>query len=104
MNIQQKLQEKKQKQLAELRVIEEEIKQGKLHPSPASVGPEPPPPPPPRDKQPPRPRPNTPEILLAPHYLDTYEWATSETDPIYRYIKITVNCYSLCKAKINNFE
>lgn len=30
MNIQQKLQEKKQKQLAELRVIEEEIKQGKL--------------------------------------------------------------------------
>ncbi|XP_045513989.1 uncharacterized protein LOC123707730 isoform X1 [Pieris brassicae] len=30
VNIQQKLQEKKQKQLAELRVIEEEIKQGKL--------------------------------------------------------------------------
>lgn len=85
VNIQQKLQEKKQKQLAELRVIEEEIKQGKLHPSPASVGPEPPPPPPPRDKQPPRPRANTPEILLAPHYLDSYEWGPSETDPIYRY-------------------
>lgn len=29
VNIQQKLQEKKQKQLAELKVIEEEIKQGK---------------------------------------------------------------------------
>lgn len=34
MNIHQKLQEKKQKQLAELKIIEEEIKQGKL------VGPE----------------------------------------------------------------
>lgn len=30
VNIQQKLQEKKQKQLAELKIIEEEIKQGKL--------------------------------------------------------------------------
>lgn len=30
VNIQQKLHEKKQKQLAELKVIEEEIKQGKL--------------------------------------------------------------------------
>lgn len=85
VNIQQKLQEKKQKQLAELRVIEEEIKQGKLHPSPASVVP--PPPPPPRGKQPPQPqptpRPNTPEILLAPHYLP--EWQTpSDHDSIYR--------------------
>uniref|UniRef100_A0A1B6CVP3 XK-related protein n=1 Tax=Clastoptera arizonana TaxID=38151 RepID=A0A1B6CVP3_9HEMI len=84
VNIQQKLQEKKQKQLAELRVIEEEIKQGKLHPSPASAGPEPPPPPPPRGKQPPQPRANTPEILLAPHYLDSFEWGSSEADPIYR--------------------
>lgn len=85
VNIQQKLQEKKQKQLAELRVIEEEIKQGKLHPSPASVVP--PPPPPPRGKQPPQPqptpRPNTPEILLAPHYLP--EWQTpSDHESIYR--------------------
>ncbi|XP_075223326.1 uncharacterized protein LOC142325437 [Lycorma delicatula] len=85
VNIQQKLQEKKQKQLAELRVIEEEIKQGKLHPSPASAVP--PPPPPPRGKQPPQPqptpRPNTPEILLAPHYLP--EWQTpSDHDSVYR--------------------
>ncbi|RZF33331.1 hypothetical protein LSTR_LSTR007676 [Laodelphax striatellus] len=76
VNIQQKLQEKKQKQLLELRVIEEEIKQGKLHPSPAGVVPPPPPPPPPRGKQPPphTSRPHTPEILLTPHYL--HDWHT----------------------------
>ncbi|XP_022197939.1 uncharacterized protein LOC111055080 [Nilaparvata lugens] len=77
VNIQQKLQEKKQKQLLELRVIEEEIKQGKLHPSPAGVVPPPPPPPPPRGKQPPHAsRPHTPEILLTPHYL--HDWQTSD--------------------------
>jgi len=39
VNIQQKLQEKKQKQLAELRVIEEEIKQGKIQRPGGSGGP-----------------------------------------------------------------
>lgn len=121
VNIQQKLHEKKQKQLAELRVIEEEIKQGKLArptcavggggpggggsgapsgleefgslprqpiprakrhdaadcwppPSPPASRPLPPPYsyhiiPPPRAKH----RANTPEILLAPHYLESAE-------------------------------
>lgn len=94
VNIHQKLQEKKQKQLAELKIIEEEIKQGKL------VGPESVDPddrqPIPRTKRhleptllslaslnnlasygvnmnrrpPPRaPRSRTPELLLAPRYL-----------------------------------
>ncbi|XP_018914037.2 LOW QUALITY PROTEIN: uncharacterized protein [Bemisia tabaci] len=101
VNIQQKLQEKKQKQLAELRVIEEEIKQGKLHQRPRSRttanAPEPPPPPPPRGKQPPHPaahRTNTSEILLAPHYLNSsredvgfqyYDWNNADTAPIYRF-------------------
>ena len=118
VNIQQKLHEKKQKQLAELRVIEEEIKQGKLaRPScgpggggggcgggggggGAPSGLEEPRQPIPRAKRhdaadcwpPPSPRPlpppysyhiippprakhraNTPEILLAPHYLESAE-------------------------------
>ncbi|XP_037085350.1 uncharacterized protein LOC119106340 [Pollicipes pollicipes] len=79
VNIQQKLQEKKQQQLAELRVIEEEIKQGKLaRPRPAELyenralrQPIPP------QKRPPwiepvggpAARSRTPEVLLAPHFL-----------------------------------
>ncbi|KAJ9584466.1 hypothetical protein L9F63_021191, partial [Diploptera punctata] len=125
VNIQQKLQEKKQKQLAELRVIEEEIKQGKIQrpggsggapsgtgedlgslprqpiprakrhnqggwppPSPPSSRALPPPYtyhllPPPRAKH----RSKTPEILLAPHYLENnglyYGWE-HERSPVYR--------------------
>ncbi|KAK7865448.1 hypothetical protein R5R35_002326 [Gryllus longicercus] len=124
VNIQQKLQEKKQKQLAELRVIEEEIKQGKIQRPggsgmPSGVGedfgslprqpiprtkrhnpggwPPPSPPssrtilppytyhlmPPPRSKH----RSKTPEILLAPHYLENsnlyYGWDHDRT-PVYR--------------------
>ncbi|XP_067006097.2 uncharacterized protein [Anabrus simplex] len=124
VNIQQKLQEKKQKQLAELRVIEEEIKQGKIQrpggsgapsgigedfgslprqpiprakrhnpggwppPSPPSSRAVPPPYtyhllPPPRAKH----RSKTPEILLAPHYLENsnlyYGW-DHDRAPVYR--------------------
>ncbi|XP_026681795.1 uncharacterized protein LOC103512559 [Diaphorina citri] len=92
VNIQQKLQEKKQKQLAELKVIEEEIKQGKhQRPGGTPTPLEPPPPPPPRGKQPPQS--NTCEILLAPYYLDNeqdeqqdyYDWTSGgHTAPIYR--------------------
>lgn len=83
VNIRQKLQEKKQQQLAELRVIEEEIQQGKLQQRPRNEVPlcQPIPrakkqpwpasrpyvvPPPPPHKQH---RAHTPEILLAPRYL-----------------------------------
>lgn len=91
VNIQQKLQEKKQKQLAELKVIEEEIKQGKhQRPGGTPTPLEPPPPPPPRGKQPPQS--NTCEILLAPYYLENeshgyYDWNSSgagNTAPMYR--------------------
>lgn len=92
VNIQQKLQEKKQKQLAELKVIEEEIKQGKhQRPGGTPTPLEPPPPPPPRGKQPPQS--NTCEILLAPYYLDNeqdeqqdyYDWTSGgHTAPLYR--------------------
>ncbi|XP_063218372.1 uncharacterized protein LOC134528566 [Bacillus rossius redtenbacheri] len=99
VNIQQKLQEKKRQQLAELRVIEEEIKQGKIprqgaggedggslprqpiprakRHGPAGWPPSPPPSlPPPYSYHhlvpPPRAkhRPDAPEILLAPRYLE----------------------------------
>ncbi|XP_049835514.1 uncharacterized protein LOC126279092 isoform X2 [Schistocerca gregaria] len=123
VNIQQKLQEKKQKQLAELRIIEEEIKQGKIQRpgsgAPSGVGddfgslprqpiprakrhnqggwPPPTPPssralpppysyhllPPPRAKH----RSKTPEILLAPHYLEGNSIYCSwehERGPVYR--------------------
>jgi hypothetical protein len=125
VNIQQKLQEKKQKQLAELRVIEEEIKQGKIQRPGGSGGPpsgtgedmgslprQPipcakrhnqggwPPPSPPVSRALPPPyayhllppprakhRSKTPEILLAPHYLENsglyYEWE-HERSPVYR--------------------
>nr|CAD7579104.1 unnamed protein product [Timema californicum] len=122
VNIQQKLQEKKQKQLAELRVIEEEIKQGKIprpggSGAPSGVGedfgslPRQPiprakrhsqggwgPPSPPTSRAlpppysyhllpPPKHRANTPEILLAPHYLENnglyYGW-DHDRAPVYR--------------------
>lgn len=69
-DIQQKLQEKKQKQLAELRVIEEEILQGKLQRR-ETAGPTPQPvrQPAPYAK---RHRAHTPEILLAPRFLHLY--------------------------------
>lgn len=106
VNIHQKLQEKKQKQLAELKIIEEEIKQGKLV-GPQSVDPD--------DRQPiprakrhleptllslaslnnlasygvnlnrrpaPRaPRSRTPELLLAPRYLYC-DCALPEPEPV----------------------
>nr|CAD7456098.1 unnamed protein product [Timema tahoe] len=126
VNIQQKLQEKKQKQLAELRVIEEEIKQGKIprpggSGAPSGVGEDfgslprqpiprakrhsqggwsPPSPPTSRALPPPysyhllpppssraKHRANTPEILLAPHYLENnglyYDW-DHDRAPVYR--------------------
>nr|CAD7434609.1 unnamed protein product [Timema monikensis] len=126
VNIQQKLQEKKQKQLAELRVIEEEIKQGKIprpggSGAPSGVGEDfgslprqpiprakrhsqggwsPPSPPTSRALPPPysyhllpppssraKHRANTPEILLAPHYLENnglyYGW-DHDRAPVYR--------------------
>lgn len=66
-DIQQKLQEKKQKQLAELRKIEEEIRQGKLHRRPDEAAS--PAAPPPQDKKAPPQCDSGSEILLAPHYL-----------------------------------
>ncbi|KAG8224548.1 hypothetical protein J437_LFUL002152, partial [Ladona fulva] len=96
VDIRQKLREKREQQLAELRLIEEEMEQGKLQRRPAHPGcsggaadgvalprqpiprakrqpwPRPCPPhlpyvvPPPRKQR----RSNTPEILLAPRYLD----------------------------------
>lgn len=106
-DIQQKLQEKKRKQLAELKKIEEEIKLGKLHQRPNSTPVlQPSQPPPPQDKQ--TPHYETPEILLAPRFLETtaataaaaavatasangeenhyYEWSipTSDNPPGYR--------------------
>ncbi|KAE8751914.1 hypothetical protein FOCC_FOCC001391 [Frankliniella occidentalis] len=69
-DIQQKLQEKKQKQLAELRVIEEEILQGKLQRrDTAGPAPQPVRQPAPYAK---RHRAHTPEILLAPRFLHLY--------------------------------
>lgn len=90
VNIQQKLQEKKQQQLQELKDIEEEIKQGKIqkpHPMEISeqgtlrqpiprskkqpwVKPEPPAPHPQYKMKQRRHRAKTPEILLTPHYLE----------------------------------
>ncbi|XP_042868182.1 uncharacterized protein LOC122250694 [Penaeus japonicus] len=115
VNIQQKLQEKKQQQIAELRQIEEEIKAGKLkrpHPSDISesgtlrqpiprskkqpwLKPEPPldypylvvdasaasVPAPAHRKQ----RSQTPEILLAPHYLDNTRIYYDYQDPRWKY-------------------
>ncbi|KAL1455224.1 hypothetical protein WDU94_009334 [Cyamophila willieti] len=89
VDIQQKLQEKKQKQLAELKVIEEEIKQGKhQRPGGTPTPLEPPPPPPPRGKQPPQSN-NQCEILLTPYYLENeqgyYDWNDAgNTAPMYR--------------------
>lgn len=89
-DIQQKLQEKKQKQLAELKQIEEEIKLGKLHRRPDSSVVELSPPPP-LNKNPPDY--DSPEILLAPRFLCTnsgaeneyYEWnGKLENAPVYR--------------------
>lgn len=71
-DIQQKLQEKKQKQLAELRVIEEEILQGKLQRrDTAGPAPQPVRQPAPHSK---RHRAHTPEILLAPRFLHLYRF------------------------------
>ncbi|XP_064087600.1 uncharacterized protein LOC135202250 [Macrobrachium nipponense] len=114
VNIQQKLQEKKQQQIAELRQIEEEIKAGKLkrpHPSDISesgtlrqpiprskkqpwLKPEPldftylvvepsaaPVPAPAHRKQ----RSQTPEILLAPHYLENTRIYYDYQDPRWKY-------------------
>ncbi|KAL0276641.1 UNVERIFIED_CONTAM: hypothetical protein PYX00_004171 [Menopon gallinae] len=113
VNIQHKLQEKKQKQLAELKVIEEEIKQGKIQRTllntsntpHSSLQPIPrtkrhmeslvwgPPlplspslrgfsyqllPPPTRWQQK---RADTPEILLAPHFLDNNRWQKYNEPP-----------------------
>jgi len=94
VNIRQKLQEKKQQQMAELRVIEEEIQQGKLQQRPNNEQPlsQPIPrakkqpwpasrpylvPPPPPHKQH---RAHTPEILLAPRFLDYRDWEEEEED------------------------
>ncbi|XP_076030330.1 uncharacterized protein LOC143018645 [Oratosquilla oratoria] len=117
VNIQQKLQEKKQQQIAELRQIEEEIKAGKLkrpHPSDISesgtlrqpiprskkqpwLKPEPIEypyivPEPNTTQQPhnqiPAPRKQrskTPEILLAPHYLDNTRIYYDYQDPRWKY-------------------
>ena len=114
VNIQQKLQEKKQQQIAELRQIEEEIKAGKLkrpHPSDISesgtlrqpiprakkqpwLRPEPleytylvvepsaaPVPAPAHRKH----RSQTPEILLAPHYLENTRIYYDYQDPRWKY-------------------
>lgn len=94
VNIRQKLQEKKQQQMAELRVIEEEIQQGKLQQRPNNEQPlsQPIPrakkqpwpasrpylvPPPPPHKQH---RAHTPEILLAPRFLDYRDWEEEEDE------------------------
>lgn len=92
-DIHQKLLEKKQKQLAELKKIQEEIKLGKLPREPEyMMGIQPPlPPPPPQDKQ--TPHYDTPEILLAPRYLNVssteenqyYGWSVpTDSAPMYR--------------------
>lgn len=113
VNIQQKLQEKKQQQIAELRQIEEEIRSGKLkRPQPSDISesgtlrqPIP------RAKKQPwlrpeplqyhydikenggnailpvprKPRSQTPEILLAPHYLDNTRIYYEYQDPRWKY-------------------
>ncbi|CAL4067788.1 unnamed protein product [Meganyctiphanes norvegica] len=113
VNIQQKLQEKKQQQIAELRAIEEEIKSGKLkrpHPSDISESGTLRQPIPRSKKQPwvkpdpldytyvivdptvPLPAPahrknrsQTPEILLAPHYLENTRIYYDYHDPKWKY-------------------
>ncbi|XP_065226228.1 uncharacterized protein LOC135849652 [Planococcus citri] len=94
-DIHQKLLEKKQKQLAELKKIQEEIKLGKLSGEPEyMIGIHPPHrPPPPQDKK--NPHYDTPEILLAPRYLNAtassteenhyYDWSVpTDNAPVYR--------------------
>ncbi|KAF2353241.1 XK-related protein [Trinorchestia longiramus] len=113
VNIQQKLQEKKQQQIAELHQIEEEIRTGKLtrpHPSDMSESGTLPQPIPKEKKQPwvgPDPirctylhdtdenhvmssvprknRSQTPEILLAPHYLENSRIYYEYQDPRWKY-------------------
>ncbi|KAB7507342.1 XK-related protein 6 [Armadillidium nasatum] len=110
VNIQQKLQEKKQQQIAELRKIEEEIRAGKLkRPQPSDISdtgtlrqpiprakkqpwmrPEPLQYPyvvsDPSGAPPPRkPRSQTPEILLSPHYLDNTRIYYEYQDPRWKY-------------------
>ena len=89
-DIHRKLQEKKRKQLAELKKIEEEIKLGKLHRRPAG-SPLAEPSAPPQDKK--SPHYESPEILLAPRFLNGvngdenqyYDWAVAqENGNIYR--------------------
>lgn len=118
VNIQHKLQEKKQKQLAELKVIEEEIKQGKIQRTVMNISnvphsslqpiprtkrhiesliwgpPLPLPPslrgfsyqllPPPSSRWQQQKRADTPEILLAPHFLDDNRWEKYHHDRNYR--------------------
>lgn len=76
VDIRQKLQEKKQNQLAELRAIEEEIRQGKLKEEPAGNG----------------------EVLLSPQgYLQRQNWIAPPVPP-YRYVSpptVMPNLYPL---------
>lgn len=102
VNIQQKLQEKKQQQLQELRVIEEEIKQGKLQrPHPTDISEQgtlrqpiprakkqPWVPPDVQKKSVPNSRSKTPEVLLTPSYLENARVYYDRADEKWRFMPL----------------